>query len=123
MVAKYLLRMMAFFIAFSLISGGALAGDSIKDRMLSRVPELNALKAKGVLGENSKGYLEFVGGQPEKVSLVESENDDRRQVYEAIAKQQGTSADLVGQRRALQIGESAEPWSWLQAADGAWRKK
>jgi len=123
MVVKDFLRMMAFFIAFSLISGNAFAADLIKERMLSRVPELNALKAKGVLGENNKGYLEFVGGQKEKVSVVEGENDDRRQVYEAIAKQQNTAPDLVGQRRALQIAESAESGNWLQAADGSWQKK
>ena len=109
-------------LGLTLIAGGAIAGDSLKERMLARVPEINALKAKGVVGENNQGYLEF-RGQQEKAAVVEGENADRRQVYEAIAKQQGTAADLVGQRRALQIADSAGPGTWLQAADGAWRKK
>ncbi|MDD5758328.1 MAG: YdbL family protein [Desulfobulbaceae bacterium] len=114
---------MALCLVWGLTSGNALAADGIKARMLARVPEINALKTAGVVGENSKGYLEFVGARQEKVSLVESENADRRQVYEAIAAQQGTSSERVGQRRALQIAESAESGSLLQAADGSWRKK
>jgi uncharacterized protein YdbL (DUF1318 family) len=123
MGVKNVLWAMALCLVFSLLSGSAMAADSIKGRMLSRVPELNTLKAKGVIGENNNGYLEFVGGQQEKASVLESENSDRRQVYEEIAKQQGTSANRVGQRRALQIAESADSGSWLQAADGSWRKK
>ena len=121
---KNVLRMLALIVALSVMAGGALAGgDPIKDRMLARLPEVNALKAKGLLGENNKGYLEFVGGQQEKAALVASENADRRQVYAAIAKQQGTSADLVGARRAMQIAESAAPGAWLQNAKGSWQQK
>lgn len=114
---------MVLCLGLTLLAGGANAGDSIKERMLSRVPEINALKAKGVVGESNQGFLAFVGGQQEKAAIVDSENADRRQVYEAIAKQQGTAAALVGQRRALQIEDSAESGTWLQAADGSWRKK
>lgn len=120
---QYVWRMMALVIALSLASGWAVAGDSIKDRMLARLPEINTLKAKGVLGENNKGYLEFVGGKQEKAALVVSENDDRRQVYDTIAKQQGTSPDLVGQRRARQIAEGVGSGVWVQAADGLWQQK
>lgn len=115
--------MMALCLVFGLLPGNILAADGLKSRMLARVPEISALKAAGVVGENNKGYLEFVGARQEKVSVVENENADRRQVYEAIAAQQGTSSGLVGERRALQIAESAESGSLLQAADGSWRKK
>ena len=34
-----------------------------------------------------------------------AENKDRQTVYNAIAKQQGTAAELVAERRAIQIAE------------------
>ena len=95
----------------------------IKERMRTRLPEINALKAQGVLGETNTGYLDFTGKARPKAALVEAENSDRRQVYGAIAKQQGVSPDVVGKRRALQIKNRAPAGSWLQADDGKWYKK
>lgn len=123
MTRKNLVQLMAVMIALVLTAGTTMAADGIKDRMLARIPTLNTLKAQGVIGENNKGYLEFVGSMKANAADIAAENDDRRQVYEAIGKQQGTSADLVGKRRALQIAESASPGTWLQAADGSWRQK
>ena len=48
---------------------------------------------------------------------------DLQLVYGAIAKQQGTTAALVGQRRALQIADNAKPGEWLQDAGGKWVQK
>ncbi|MGE0086711.1 MAG: YdbL family protein [Desulfococcaceae bacterium] len=95
----------------------------IKERMKARVPEINALKAKGSVGENNKGFLEFRGPQ-EKVDMISAENADRAKVYEAIAAQQNTTPDLVGKRRALQIrSEVAGPGEWLQDDSGKWYRK
>jgi uncharacterized protein YdbL (DUF1318 family) len=55
--------------------------------------------------------------------LVEAENEDRRKIYTAIAKQQGTTAALVGKRRALQIAGKADPGTMIQGADGKWGPK
>ncbi len=122
-------RQRLFFLLFGLISvllfssvAGA-AANSIKERMAARLPEIVALKDKGIIGEDNLGYLQFVGADKEKASLVEAENNDRRQVYQAIAKQQGTTADLVGRRRAQQIMDIAQPGQWLQDANGRWYKK
>ena len=52
-----------------------------------------------------------------------AENSDRQKVYEAIAAKEGTSPELVGRRRALQIAENASAGTWLQAADGSWSRK
>ncbi len=54
---------------------------------------------------------------------MHAENKDRQMVYDAIAKQQGTTAAVVGQRRALQIAKKAKPGEWLQDADGKWVQK
>jgi uncharacterized protein YdbL (DUF1318 family) len=79
----------------------------IKERMKDRLPLIVELKKKGIVGE----------------SVLNEENNDRMKVYEAIAKQQGGTADLVGKRRAVQIAEKAETGEWLQNEQGAWYQK
>ncbi len=105
------------------VHGGIAHAGDIKSRMKSRLPVIKALKAKDVLGENNKGYLEFLGGNKENENVVSAENADRRTVYRAIAKQQGSTAEIVGKRRALQIAEKAKPGEWIQDGSGAWSDK
>lgn len=97
--------------------------ESIKERMKSRLPDIIELKSKGLVGENFYGYLEFIGDEQERKDVVAAENKDRRKVYQAIAQQQDTTAELVGKRRALQIAENADPGEWLQDASGNWYQK
>ena len=106
-----------FLFTASAFSGG------IKERMRDRLPTIIELKAAGVIGENNQGFLSFVGDRKPEQALVDAENKDRQMVYEAIAKQQGTTAAVVGQRRALQIAEKARPGEWLQDAGGKWSRK
>jgi hypothetical protein len=117
----FLLSGLIFVLVFCFVANAAANG--IKERMAARLPEIVALKDKGVVGEDNLGYLQFVGTVKEKADLVQAENNDRVQVYQAIAKQQGTTADLVGRRRAQQIVEIAQPGHWLQDANGNWYKK
>lgn len=113
---------------FIMVSGLFLAGVTAnagptKERMKNRLPIIIELKAQGIVGENNQGYLEVMPGKDENKDVVHAENMDRRKVYEAIAKQQGTTAALVGRRRAIQISEKAKPGEWLQNADGKWYQK
>ena len=105
-----------------LFSASAFCAD-IKARMKDRLPRIIELKAAGIVGENNQGFLAFIGGNQSEQALVEAENQDRQLVYGAIAKQQGTTADVVGRRRALQIAENAQPGEWLQDAGGKWIQK
>lgn len=114
---------LAFFLIGFFIAGPVAFADDIKDRMKNRLPVILELKSKGIVGENNKGYLEFVGGKSEKADVVAAENEDRKTVYAAIAKQQGTTVELVGQRRALQISQKAGSGDWLQDAGGSWYQK
>jgi uncharacterized protein YdbL (DUF1318 family) len=91
--------------------------------MRARLPELVALKAQGIIGENNQGYLTVLKKPSDQQALVDAENEDRRKIYTAIAKKQKTTAALVGQRRALQIAEKAEPGTMLQNSSGEWSKR
>ena len=116
-------KIFAFFLIGFFVAGSTLFADDIKIRMKDRLPAILELKAKGIVGENNKGYLEFIGGKREKADVVAAENEDRTTVYAAIAKQQGTTIELVGKRRALQISQKADAGDWLQDADGNWYQK
>jgi uncharacterized protein YdbL (DUF1318 family) len=111
------------FILGILLTNAYASSKSIKKRMIERLPTIRALKDKGLVGENNKGYLEFVSSKQENADVVEAENKDRKKVYEAIAKQQGTTVELVGKHRAIQLAKKAKPGEWLQDANGKWYKK
>lgn len=95
----------------------------IKGRMIDRLPVIETLKSKGILGENNRGYLEYVDTEKPRAEVVEAENKDRRKVYSAIANQQGTTVDLVEKHRAAQITQKADSGEFLQDAHGKWYRK
>ena len=95
----------------------------IKSRMKERIPTIKALKAKGIIGENNKGYLEFLGNKISNKDVVDAQNQDRKKVYSGIAKQQGTTAAVVGKRRAKQKRNKAKSGAWIQKEKGEWHQK
>jgi uncharacterized protein YdbL (DUF1318 family) len=111
-----------FLFGIFVPNGFCFSEEELKARMLKRVDVINSLKAKGVVGENNRGYLEFRGPK-ENADVVDAENQDRKTVYAAIAKQQGTGIDVVEKHRAAQIERIAKPGTWLQDANGKWYKK
>jgi uncharacterized protein YdbL (DUF1318 family) len=117
------ITILSVFILAVVITNANSASDSIKQRMIDRLPIIKALKDKGFVGENNAGYLEFIGDQKEKADVVATENKDRKAVYEAIAKKQGTTPEVVGKHRAAQISSKAPAGEWLQDANGKWYKK
>jgi len=106
-----------------MITNGYSSAQEIKQRMIERLPVITALKLKGLVGEDNRGYLQFIGQKKENEEVVAAENKDRQMVYEAIAKQQGATVELVGQHRAIQIYDKALPGEWLQDANGKWYQK
>ena len=123
MKKKVYVAIIATLLCIVFAAGAFASAKEIRDRMIARLPEIKALKAKGLVGENNKGYLEFVGQQKEKQEVVTAENQDRQKVYKAIAKQQATTVALVGKHRAIQIAAKAPAGEWLQDANGKWYKK
>ena len=123
MKLQRLSKIIAFVLITTFATGISAFADDIKTRMKQRLPVIIELKAQGIVGENNAGYLEFIGAKKEKGDVVAAENNDRKTVYTAIAKQQGTTAEVVGKRRALQIAQKANPGEWLQDASGKWIQK
>ncbi len=107
-----------------ILSSGSLAGTlKEKEKMRARQPKIIALKAEGIVGENKFGYLEYRGEKEPRKGLMEAENHDRKMVYNAIARQQNTSVENVGRRRAAQIAKRASIGTWLQNEKGEWYRK
>ena len=120
---KIFIITVSLVIVSFLFSSASAFGESIKARMKARLPVILELKDKGVVGEDKNGYLQFVGQNKEKEDVIAAENADRKKVYSHIAEQQGTTTQLVGERRALQIAKKAKPGTWLQDQAGKWYQK
>ncbi|MBT8367663.1 MAG: YdbL family protein [Deltaproteobacteria bacterium] len=123
MKPKTIIAILPVFILGILITNAYSSSKEIKQRMIQRLPAIKALTDKGLVGENNEGYLEFIGKKQEKADVIKAENEDRKSVYSAIAKQQGTTVEVVGKHRAVQIANKADPGDWLQDANGKWYQK
>ncbi len=118
-------RSFIFLFAF-LIAGSAFGQDlnAIKSDMQKRQPKIEALWKQGLIGENNEGYLSPRGSlSADQEKLVKAENDDRKQVYSAIAQKSKSTPKEVGVQRARQISQRAATGLWLQNEKGDWFKK
>ena len=122
-MVKTLKMILTTAILMILMFSGTAGAQDIKSRMLDRLPEIQTLKAKGIIGENNQGMLETRKSNTAAKQIVEAENKDRKAVYQAIAQKTGTTAQVVGKRRAIQIAEKANSGEWLQNASGQWYQK
>ncbi len=120
-------KITALFILFCLCLPALQANnaETIKQNMIKRLPRIQELKKDGLIGENQLGCLEAVQSSLPAADkeVIEAENTDRKSVYEAIARQQGTTVELVGKLRAKKIFEQAKAGEFLKQEDGSWSKK
>lgn len=126
MKSLVIFRLLLVFATLALGTVAVRAQDlgAVKARMEQRLGAVNALKDRGVAGENNRGYLENRGaGAGADQQVISDENSDRRAVYSALAAQTGASADAVGRQRAQQIATIAKRGHWIQEANGEWRQK
>jgi uncharacterized protein YdbL (DUF1318 family) len=119
-VAKALFALVLLTTVFNLNAG---TKDEIIARMKARLPAIEQLKNAGVVGENNIGYLQVRDDSADTKNAVDTENNDRKQVYAAIAAKNGTSVELVGKRRAIKIAKEAGKDQWLQNDKGEWYQK
>ena len=97
--------------------------DELKKRFQERYPAIKELKAKGVVGETDKGYLEWVEKKDaSSADLVKEENDDRTQLYKEVAKKENTDQETVAKHAAQRNFDKAKAGDYLQV-DGKWHKK
>ncbi len=109
---------------FALFGSIAFAsGNPIKERMRKRLPVILKMKSQGLIGENNRGFLEYRSGKRPNQQVVNNENADRLTVYQMIAKKTGSTPELVGKQRAVQIAKRARKGDWLQAPEGRWYRK
>ncbi len=120
-VLSFFLLLAPFFLAPS--PADATSVKEVKARMIARIPAINGLKNKGIIGENNQGFLEYRSGSKVQKELIDAENADRALVYRIIGKKQGAPPALVGQRRARQIALKGKAGQWFQKPDGSWYKK
>ncbi len=148
-------RLLKGFQSFSLV-GEAFAAESYADQlaveissmpdvlnaydeMKARLPQLDALRDRGVVGETNQGLVtirdkEKAGGQDEV--LVKAENGNRKLVITAMAKailklnKQPESKEAFAQvlpKAAATYAdakrEAAKPGWWMQLANGRWVQK
>lgn len=95
-----------------------------KQRIHARQDTIAALKDRGVLGENNRGFVEARATlSTEENSNVVSENSDRAILYAAVASQTGGTPEQAGRARAKKIAENSRPGVWLQDESGRWHQK
>ena len=112
---------------FLLLGSGARADrqDELQARFKQRYAQVKQLKRAGQIGETTAGMVEAVKGGLDEAAqkLVSEENADRSELYELIAKKEGTTAAAVAERNALRNFQRAEAGEYLKGKDGQWHKK
>ena len=121
------LSVAAFALAFAVPQALSASDDAatIKKNMAERKPKIETLKKAGSIGENKTGYLEVMKDaklEDADKKLVDAENKDRRTVYSAIAKKEGSTVDKVGELRAKTIHANAKEGEYIQGEDDKWIK-
>ena len=124
---KFLAISLAIFACAIVAPQFAFGADSatIKKNMAERKPKSETLKKAGSIGENKAGYLEAMKDaklSEDDSKLIEAENADRKTVYTAVAKQEKTTVEKVGEIRAKQIRSKANEGDFIQEEDGKWVK-
>ena len=91
----------------------------------NRFEQLRNLKAKGFVGENNRGYAEVLEDKESARSLVDSENADRRVIYQAIEQQNNLSGeiDTIEKVFAQVQRDKANPGDKIQNENGQWVAK
>lgn len=99
-------------------------------RRKSRISQLYALEAKGVIGENKNGLVEL-RDPSEAVSvkqLVDAENNDRMVIYKTVATKNAISLEEVQKLYAKRLRNDAPAGTPVEAVDEAggssqWKSK
>src|SRR5690606_24731977 len=79
--------MFAAAVVFGAVAARAEDLGAVKARMEQRIAAVDALKSRGVAGENNRGFLEArAGATAEDQKIISDDNSDRLAVYKALAQ-------------------------------------
>ena len=123
MTIRNIFKLHILIIVCLVVSSQLALAAGIKERMKQRLPVIADLKAKGIIGEDNKGYLGFVTGARAQEAVIAADNKDRKMIYTHFAKQQNTSLEVVEKVQAKRKAERAKPGEFFQNPDGSWHKK
>ncbi len=118
--------LLLLFMSATLVTGQE-AKDQIRERMKERYPAVVQAKTEDKIGETALGYVEIIAEKDAKIDslkkLAITENADRKQLYEIIAGDTKTTAEVVGKQNALRVFERAEDSEYFKGEDNKWRRK
>ena len=94
----------------------------------ARSQELQGLKAKHLIGENNRGFVEILKSplQPKEKKLVDAENQDRRFIYDTVVKQNQLAPKAivkVEEEFAKARRDRAKKGNLIQLPSGKWVRK
>ena len=109
-------RCLAFMILLAVLVGGPTSLWALT---------LGQAKAKGLVGETPTGYLGIVSGKGSREvrALTKDVNQKRKQKYQGIAKQNGTSLQTVEVLAGKTAIKKTRPGHYIQLPSGKWTKK
>jgi uncharacterized protein YdbL (DUF1318 family) len=86
---------------------------------------LDDLRKDGVIAERWDGYVEVRVSNPpaDAKRIVERVNEERRQVYQKRAQEQGVSPDSVAKVYAPKILQKAPVGTYFKKSDGSYVRK
>ncbi|MCD8483230.1 MAG: YdbL family protein [Verrucomicrobia bacterium] len=124
MNANYKILSYILLCFFLLSATVTLSAQAELQRMQERLPQTDALRLSGKVGENNRGLLEArTELTPEERAIVNAENADRISLYRQIARNQKRVRRGSGRQRAIRIAQQARSGVWLQNAAGEWLQK
>lgn len=112
---KHLMLIAAVFTSFYAVSD--------INSMKARLPKIVELKDKGLIGEQSDGFLGVVEDKEGASAIVAEENADRRNVYSERAKSQGQTLDIFSAVIGSAKTRDEESGRFIRSSTGKWLKK
>jgi uncharacterized protein YdbL (DUF1318 family) len=91
----------------------------------ARFDNLADLKAKGMIGEDNRGYVKALVSAPEVEAVAEAENKDRAIVYTTIATQNNLAGEITTIEKVFAEvqRDKAKSGEKIQDTNGLWVTK
>lgn len=105
------------------IALGSFGAFSDINSMRARLPKIVELKDKGLIGEQSDGFLGVVEDKEGASGIVAEENADRRGVYSDRAKSQGQTFEVFSSVIGAAKTRDEQSGRFIRNSAGKWQKK